>query len=44
LGAVVATATSKRIANDAVFEYRYVFPGFPTKVEGRDALMALYFG
>jgi ketosteroid isomerase-like protein len=32
------------IANDAVFEYRYVFPGFPTKVEGRDALMALYAG
>ena len=32
------------IANDAVFEYRYVFPGFPTKVEGRDALMALYSG
>jgi uncharacterized protein len=25
-------------------EYRYVFPGFPTKVEGRDALMALYSG
>ena len=32
------------IANDAVFEYRYVFPGFPTRVEGRDALMALYSG
>ena len=30
------------IADDAVFEYRYVFPGFPTKIEGRDALMALY--
>jgi uncharacterized protein len=32
------------IADDAVFEYRYVFPGFPTKIEGRDALMALYAG
>jgi uncharacterized protein len=32
------------IANDAVFEYRYIFPGFPTKAEGRDALMALYAG
>src|SRR5260221_3224712 len=32
------------IAADAVFEYRYVFPGFPTKVVGRDALMALYSG
>jgi hypothetical protein len=47
----MAATTSKRIANDAVFEYRdavfeyrYVFPGFPTKVEGRDALMALCSG
>ena len=27
-----------------MFEYRYVFPGFPSKIEGRDALMALYSG
>jgi len=32
------------IADDAVFEYRYFFPGFPMKVVGRDALMALYSG
>jgi uncharacterized protein len=32
------------VAGDAVFEFRYVFPGFPTKVVGRDALMALYSG
>jgi uncharacterized protein len=32
------------IADDAVFEYRYFFPGFPTKVVGRDALMTLYSG
>ena len=32
------------VADDAVFEFRYVFPDFPTKVVGRDALMALYSG
>ena len=32
------------IAADAVFEFRYRFPGYPTKVVGRDALMALYAG
>lgn len=32
------------IANDAIFEFRYVFPNFPTKIVGRDALMALYSG
>jgi ketosteroid isomerase-like protein len=32
------------ISDDAMFEYRYIFPGFPTKVVGRDALMALYSG
>src|SRR3977135_183194 len=32
------------IAPDAVFEFRYRFPGYPTKVVGRDALMALYSG
>jgi ketosteroid isomerase-like protein len=30
------------IADDAVFEFRYVFPGFPSKVVGREVLMALY--
>lgn len=32
------------VAEDAVFEFRYVFPDFPTKIIGRDALMALYAG
>ena len=32
------------IAPDAVFEFRYRFPGYPTKIVGRDALMALYAG
>ena len=32
------------IAEDAVFEFRYRFPGYPTKVVGREALMALYSG
>src|ERR1700738_3358830 len=32
------------IADDAVFEFRYVFPDFPTRVEGRNALIALYSG
>lgn len=30
------------IADDAVFEFRYIFPGWPRTVNGRDALMALY--
>ena len=32
------------IASEAVFEFRYRFPGYPTKVVGREALMALYSG
>jgi uncharacterized protein len=32
------------IAADAVFEFRYQFPGWPSKVVGREALMALYAG
>ena len=32
------------IADDAIFEFRYEFPNFPTKIVGRDALMALYSG
>src|SRR5580704_16573108 len=32
------------IAADAVFEFRYRFPGYPTKVVGREALMTLYSG
>jgi len=43
-GAVDGDHYFDAIADDAVFEYRYVFPGFPSKIEGRDALMALYSG
>ena len=32
------------IAPQAVFEFRYRFPSYPTKVVGREALMALYSG
>ena len=32
------------IAPDAVFEFRYRFPGYPTKIVGREGLMALYAG
>jgi ketosteroid isomerase-like protein len=32
------------IADDAVFEFRYHFPGWPLKVRGRDNLVALYSG
>jgi ketosteroid isomerase-like protein len=32
------------IAADAVFEFRYDFPGWPRRTETRDALMALYRG
>ena len=32
------------IAENAVFEYRYIFPGWPQEVTGREALMALYAG
>src|SRR5258708_5210014 len=32
------------IADDAVFEFRYHFPGWPRRTESRDALMALYRG
>ncbi|MEP6983637.1 MAG: nuclear transport factor 2 family protein [Sphingomicrobium sp.] len=32
------------IAPDAEFEFRYRFAGYPTKLVGRDALMALYAG
>jgi ketosteroid isomerase-like protein len=32
------------IAAHAVFEFRYRFPGYPTKVVGREALKALYSG
>jgi uncharacterized protein len=30
------------IAPDAVFEFRYRFPRWPTKLVGREALMTLY--
>ena len=32
------------IADDAVFEFRYIFPGWPPRVDGREALMTLYAG
>jgi ketosteroid isomerase-like protein len=32
------------LADDVVFEFRYRFPGWPTVVEGRGALMDLYAG
>ena len=32
------------IADDAVFEFRYIFPGWPQKLNSREALMALYAG
>jgi ketosteroid isomerase-like protein len=43
-GAVDGDHYFDAVADDAVFEYRYVFPGFPSKIKGRDALMALYSG
>ena len=32
------------VGDDAVFEYRYHFPGYPTVIQGRQALMDLYAG
>jgi hypothetical protein len=32
------------IADDAVFEFRYIFPEWPKTLNGREALMALYAG
>jgi uncharacterized protein len=32
------------IADNAVFEYRYLFPGYPTRLDSRKAVMALYAG
>ena len=32
------------IADDAMFEFRYIFPGWPLRVDGRAALMTLYAG
>jgi ketosteroid isomerase-like protein len=32
------------IAENAVFEYRYRFPGYPQRLDSRKALMALYSG
>jgi len=43
-GAVDGDHYFDAVADDAVFEYRYLFPGFPTRIVGRDALMALYSG
>jgi uncharacterized protein len=32
------------IADNAVFEYRYIFPGYPRRLDSREAVMALYAG
>src|SRR6202043_1527426 len=32
------------IADGAEFEFRYIFPGWPRTLSGRDSLMALYAG
>jgi uncharacterized protein len=32
------------VADDAEFEFRYIFPGWPQTLNGREALMALYAG
>ena len=32
------------IADDAVFEFRYIFPGWPLRLDSRKALMTLYAG
>jgi ketosteroid isomerase-like protein len=32
------------IADNAVFEFRYIFPEWPQKIDGREALMSLYEG
>ena len=32
------------IADNAIFEYRYHFPGYPRRIDSRQALMALYAG
>jgi uncharacterized protein len=43
-GLVEANHFFDAVADDAVFEFRYRFPGWPERVDGRDALMALYAG
>jgi ketosteroid isomerase-like protein len=43
-GAVDGDHYFDAVADDAVFEFRYVFPGLPKKLVGRKALMALYSG
>jgi uncharacterized protein len=43
-GAVDGEHYFEAVADDAIFEFRYEFPGFPTKIVGRDALMVLYAG
>ena len=32
------------IADHAVFEFRYIFPGWPQRLNGREALIVLYAG
>jgi ketosteroid isomerase-like protein len=41
-GAVDGDHYFEAIADEAVFEFRYVFPSWPLKIKGRDAVMALY--
>jgi ketosteroid isomerase-like protein len=43
-GAVDGDHYFDAVADDAVFEYRYHFPDFPSEIVGRDALMDLYAG
>ena len=43
-GLVDGTHFFETIAVDAVFEFRYEFPGWPTKVQGRKGLMDAFSG
>jgi ketosteroid isomerase-like protein len=43
-GRVAGAHYFETIADNAVFEFRYIFPGWPQRLEGREALMALYAG
>lgn len=43
-GAVDGDHYFDAVAENAIFEFRYHFPGFPTEIVGRAALMALYAG
>ena len=32
------------VADNAIFEYRYIVPGWPQRLDGREVLMTLYAG